>query len=572
MNTVFRQIRFPLILFLCLSLAFPPELVAQSLAADGKRTSVTELNGTVINWTYDALNRLVTEDYNAPGDANDFEHTYVYDLVGNRLKKQVDGEPDTIYSYNDADQLTQETTDGNTITYSYNYNGSLIEEANDVETIRQYAYSLHNRLASVTSGGVTTAYKYNPDGIRIQKQVGAANPVKYLIDPYNETGYSQVFKEIQAGSSDVTYIIGSDVLAQATGTNNPEYFLYDGHGSVRQLADNTGALIAGQQFNFDAYGNLINTVIPQASLLYTGEMWDSDLGALNLRTRDYRPDIGIFMTQDTYSGNNEDPPSLHKYLYAFCDPINNIDPSGEFSLSEINVTAAIQATMMAMNVTGAVYHAKGLGVSVVGLWNAWAMGDFWGGLPHVVMGAIHGGGLAMNIAGMIGSMTPPPSASMSALVLSGGGAAATERFWTVVISNPQLAGWVIKSIAPPAFSAYIVFMSRSGGGSAESHHKVPPGNKKYAHENHPLVKKAGWTKKDIERNPRNQLLLDNHHGRHVDSYHESVNEILNKGLRRVGKGGRSEAERELLKALDEIERQIIDGTLKPYKSKDVYVP
>ena len=66
MKAFFRQTRFPLILFLCLSLAFPPDLVAQSLAADGKRTSVTELNGTVINWEYDALNRLVTEVHNAP--------------------------------------------------------------------------------------------------------------------------------------------------------------------------------------------------------------------------------------------------------------------------------------------------------------------------------------------------------------------------------------------------------------------------------------------------------------------------------------------------------------------------
>jgi len=51
MNTVFRQIRFPLILFLCLSLAFPPELVAQSYDAAGRavRTlrEVNDVNGTV---------------------------------------------------------------------------------------------------------------------------------------------------------------------------------------------------------------------------------------------------------------------------------------------------------------------------------------------------------------------------------------------------------------------------------------------------------------------------------------------------------------------------------------------
>jgi len=66
-----------------------------TLAADGQRTSVTETvtgqGTTTVNWSYDALNRLIVEDYNAPGDANDYKHTYVYDLVGNRLERQVGG-------------------------------------------------------------------------------------------------------------------------------------------------------------------------------------------------------------------------------------------------------------------------------------------------------------------------------------------------------------------------------------------------------------------------------------------------------------------------------------------------
>ena len=52
------------------------------LKADGMRKKATESiwNGasydtTTINWTYDALNRLEIEDYNAPGDSNDFAHS-----------------------------------------------------------------------------------------------------------------------------------------------------------------------------------------------------------------------------------------------------------------------------------------------------------------------------------------------------------------------------------------------------------------------------------------------------------------------------------------------------------------
>jgi len=33
---------------------------------------------------------------------------------------------------------------------------------------------------------------------------------------------------------------------------------------------------------------------------------------------------------DPFAGNFEDPQSLHKYLYTHGDPVNGIDPSGEF--------------------------------------------------------------------------------------------------------------------------------------------------------------------------------------------------------------------------------------------------
>ena len=51
-----------------------------------------------------------------PTDANDFEHTYVYNLIGNRLEKQVTDGNTTYYTYDpDNDELDSETTDGDSI-------------------------------------------------------------------------------------------------------------------------------------------------------------------------------------------------------------------------------------------------------------------------------------------------------------------------------------------------------------------------------------------------------------------------------------------------------------------------
>lgn len=51
---------------------------------------------------------------------------------------------------------------------------------------------------------------------------------------------------------------------------------------------------------------------------------------------------------DDFSGNNEDPQSLHKYLYAHNNPINMIDPAGLEGLVSTIVTAAIRQGLMGM--------------------------------------------------------------------------------------------------------------------------------------------------------------------------------------------------------------------------------
>lgn len=51
------------------------------------------------------------------------------------------------------------------------------------------------------------------------------------------------------------------------------------------------------------------------------------------------PNTGRFQTMDSYDGDLEDPPSLHKYTYAANDPVNNRDPSGQFTVAEVTFVA-----------------------------------------------------------------------------------------------------------------------------------------------------------------------------------------------------------------------------------------
>jgi RHS repeat-associated protein len=308
-----------------------------TLSPDGQRTKAIETTAagsTEIAWTYDDLNRLVAEDYNAPGDVNDYGHEYVYDMVGNRLERNIVGnDPNTTYSYNDNDQLQWETTDGNTITYGYDDNGALIlRDSNDGDDVT-YSYDLRGRLAQADiENGPTVDYLYNPDGIRARATVDGNN-IDYIIDPYNHTGYAQVLKEINGVSgTNRVYITGLDVVAQATGSTPPKCLLYDGHGSVRQLSNNVGNVVAN--YHYDAYGKALNFNPAQAAtqLLYSGEWRDQQTGLYNNRARWYNPVTGRFNTMDPFAGSNRDPQSLHKYLYCHANPVNGSDPSGQLAI------------------------------------------------------------------------------------------------------------------------------------------------------------------------------------------------------------------------------------------------
>jgi hypothetical protein len=95
---------------------------------------------------------------------------------------------------------------------------------------------------------------------------------------------------------------------------------------------------------------------------------------------------------DPWSGNTSDPQSLHKYAYAHCDPVNGIDPSGSFTLSDVYY--AISAIIMvAAYYLGPVVAAASVAAGTVGLIQFIANPDF-----RAEMVSVSGGpNAAMNI-------------------------------------------------------------------------------------------------------------------------------------------------------------------------------
>jgi RHS repeat-associated protein len=105
------------------------------------------------------------------------------------------------------------------------------------------------------------------------------------------------------------------------------YYQADGLGSITSLTDSTGTPLA--TYTYDTFGKTTATGALFNPFQFTGREWDQETGLYYCRARYYSSDMGRFWGMDTEDGDDQDPISLHKYLYAEGSPVNNVDPSGD---------------------------------------------------------------------------------------------------------------------------------------------------------------------------------------------------------------------------------------------------
>jgi RHS repeat-associated protein len=303
-----------------------------TLGAAGHRLSVAELGGRRADYTYDALYRLTSETISGAPVSGAIG--YQYDPVGNRLERTstVGLVPAAMYSYDANDRLDAD---------AYDSNGNTTASG-----ARLYSYDFENRLASMNNGGVVIVY--DGDGNRVAKTVGGVT-TRYLVDDRNPTGYAQVLEEVAGGIVQRLYTYGLDLISQ-TQPSGTSYYVYDGSGSTRHLSDEAGALVAA--YEYDAFGVILrNDGAVSNAYLFRGEYFDSNLELYVLRARYLDVRTGRFWTADTFEGFPDEPLSLHRYLYASADSVNQSDPSGEFSIGSVGVSMAVHGALMSLAIS-----------------------------------------------------------------------------------------------------------------------------------------------------------------------------------------------------------------------------
>jgi RHS repeat-associated protein len=119
------------------------------------------------------------------------------------------------------------------------------------------------------------------------------------------------------------------------------WYLNDALGSVVGLIEKDGRM--SSRYHYDEFGIPtdakkfdVNWPGPDNLFGYTGLGYDYYSGLSYARARYYSPELGRFISEDTYKGQIDNPQTLNLYTYVQNNPLKYSDPSGHMAVERLN--------------------------------------------------------------------------------------------------------------------------------------------------------------------------------------------------------------------------------------------
>jgi RHS repeat-associated protein len=292
--------------------------------AAGNRLWRRNTDGRHETYAYDELNRLTWVSY--PGYPGFSQEEYAYDPAGNRTRMSVyHGGPwqHSYFAYDDADQLRHDGSGS----CGYDANGSLLGCGS-----QSFNWDAQGQLSYAYTGGSGTDYGYDGDGRRVRRYRGSTSR-EYLVNTVASP--HEVLKETDQSGNATYFVYGHDLLyvIDQYGTH---YHHTDALGSVMAMTNANGFKEADNDFHVFGGDRGYGYTNERPKRRFTGEE-DDDNGLIYLRARYYQPQSGRFLSRDPFPmvfGNTQ---SVHRYAYVNNNPINHVDPTGEFADTLLDV-------------------------------------------------------------------------------------------------------------------------------------------------------------------------------------------------------------------------------------------
>ncbi len=161
--------------------------------------------------------------------------------------------------------------------------------------------------------------------------------------------------------------------AEAAGLPVLHFYLMDHLGSTDLVTDATGAVI--EHTEHVPYGAIARHDGP-ADLphKFTGQRQDGVNGLVLFPARPYDPELGRFLQPDPFVQDPSDPQTLNRYSYVRNNPVNFVDPSGNFSLMKLIAGIVLAFVAVVAAVVGVMLLIAGQPELAVGVFKiaAWA--------------------------------------------------------------------------------------------------------------------------------------------------------------------------------------------------------
>ena len=270
------------------SLSYALDTNGQLLSVTGSRSEdyALDANGNRTSNTTTAGNLLL----------NDGKYSYTYDLEGNqKTKTRISDGQLTEYFWDHRNQLTK----------------ALVKDANGVllKELR-FTYDVEGRR-------VGSWVDADGDGPEEPDQVWT---VFDGVNPYMDFDGDGLLK--------TRYLYGpgiDELFARIGAGEDPEWYLADRLGSVRQIVDASGAVL--DEITYDSFGGILIETNPAQGdrFKFTGREYSPELGIYYYRARWYDPGSGRFISRDPIGFSAGD---VNLYRYVGNAPGDATDPSG----------------------------------------------------------------------------------------------------------------------------------------------------------------------------------------------------------------------------------------------------
>ncbi len=297
------------------------------------------INGITESYQYDSLDRLQQASYFDAATGVSENLSYSYDINGNILYKSNTG----AMSYDQGNRiLSLNRNNGTYEDYAYDANGNMVSGSG-----REIDWTSFNKPSRIKTKDADVSFEYGPDNNRVSKQ--SLDKEGQETTWYIGKGYELIDAVDMDGNhierkKHFIYADGEVIAIQVRTIENGQkqadqtrYLHKDALGSVDTITDSHGAIIARMGYTPFGQRRAVNGQEIDQSFQrkltnrgYTGHEQIDNIGLIHMNARLYDPEIGRFLSADSYIQEPGLSQNFNRYIYVMNNPLKYNDPSGHF--------------------------------------------------------------------------------------------------------------------------------------------------------------------------------------------------------------------------------------------------